>query len=149
MSIKVNERKFNTSSRELGARVEFWHRYFTRKKIYGSWSMASLRICVLALWAFLVPRSVRSNCKCLCVHATVSIKVNERKFNTSSLELGARVEFWHRYMYFTRKRSMVLLLCVSVCSPYERFWSRDLYGPIVSVCVYVSVHVYIYIYIYI
>lgn len=71
----------------------------------------------------------------------MSIKVNERKFNTSSRELGARVEFWHRY--FTRKRSMVLLLCVSVCSPYERFWSRDLYGPIVSVCVYASVHVYI------
>ena len=73
----------------------------------------------------------------------MSIKVNERKFNTSSRELGACVdEFWHRY--FTRKRSMVLgpwLLCVSVCSPYGRFWSRDLYGPIVSACVYASVHV--------
>ena len=33
------------------------------------------------------------------------------------------------------------LLCVSVCSPYGRFWSRDLYDPIVSVCVYASVHV--------
>ena len=35
--------------------------------------MASLdlRICVLALWAFLVPRSAQANCKCLCVPVLV------------------------------------------------------------------------------